>query len=154
MTVELPAITAAAGVLVGVFSGLVAARYTWRKDRRESDEAKLKTAQARSVDDREREEAADRATDRLVEALRDANSVTIENERLKYENMLYVELNKLKAQHKKQLDEMRASLVAEMERRISEALDVYGCENAAAGCTNRKPRTYAAVVDVNPGGTD
>ena len=119
---------------VGVISALAATRYTWRRDRRENAAAKIETAKAKSADDREREAAADRATDRLVEALKDANTVAIENERLKYENKLYEEITKLKKQHRQQMDEMRMSLIAEMKREVAlaveAALDLYGCDSA------------------------
>ena len=138
MSTEVIAAVAVVSALVGAIGGLVAARSTWRKDRRDTEAAKIATATAKSTDDREREEAADRATDRLVEALKDANTVAIENERLKYENKLYEEITKLKKLHKQQFDEMRASLMAEMQRQIHEALDEYGCELAKQGCNNRR----------------
>jgi len=148
------AITAAASAGVGIIGGLVAARYTWRKDRRESAEAEQDRVSASTTADREKEAADDRAADRLVRLLNEANAIAIENERMKYELKLNDEITKVKALHKRQFDEMRTSLMAEMQRQIREALDVYGCELAAVGCKNRRPRMHAATLDMSPATPD
>ncbi len=127
------AVSGLVGAVAGTVGTLVAARYTWRKDKRETAD-----------DDREADAAADRAADRLVGLLKDANKIEIENERMKYELKLNDAISKLKQQHKHQLDEMRTSLVAEMQRQIEEAFDVYGCEAAATGCENRVARVRPA----------
>ncbi len=144
------ALVGAASAAAGVLSGLVMARYTLRKDKREAAETNISIAEAET----KQAAADDAASDRVLKLLNDANELAIKNERLQYEIKLNEEITKLKQLHKKQFDEMRASLMEEMQRRIREAFDVYGCENAAAGCPTRRPRTYSIPADIKVGGTD
>lgn len=134
-TAVLIAIIGLASGAVGVASGLITARYTWRKDRREGNEAD------------------DVASDRIIGLLKQANELAIQNERLKYEQKLNDELDKINAHHRQQMNDMRVSLLAEMQRQIREALDEYGCENAANKCPNRRPRIHAIPLGMSPGGT-
>ena len=129
--------------LAGLVGGLVTARYTWNKDRRESAQTDIDKAQA-----------DDKATDRVIDLLTQANELAIQNERMKYEQKLREEIGKMSRAHRKSLDDMRVSIAAETQRAIREALDVYGCENAAQGCPTRTPRIYAVAMDISPGGTD
>jgi DNA anti-recombination protein RmuC len=142
------AVSGIVGAVAGAIGTLAAARYTWHKDKRETAEAEQTLENAKSAEAREKEAADDRTADRLVELLKEANKLEIENERMKYELKLNDEITKLKQQHKRQMDEMRASIMDEMQRRIQEAFDIYSCENAAADppCPNRRPRK--PLIDV------
>lgn len=141
------AVSGAVGVLAGAVGALVLARYNWRKDKRETAEAKIALAAAQSIEAREREAAVDRQEDRLIRVLREANAAAIEAERLTYENKLSENTAELKRTYNQKLNEMRDSLLVEMQRKIDDALDRYGCETAGNGCPDRRFPVRIAPID-------
>lgn len=125
-----PIIAALSGV-AGVIAGMIGARYTWHKDKRESDEAE------------------DKASDRLIDLLKEQNALAIENERMRFEAELQRVTKEQNKRHREELDKLRTSLMADIDRRVrdavADALDAYGCENAPE-CNNRRPRKRDTAI--------
>ena len=124
------ALIAALSGLGGVVSGLVMARYTWRKDKREDVQTDIDKASA-----------DDKASDRLIELLKEQNRLALENAKYEYEQKLQA----VKREEAFERDKMRASLMLDIDARIQAAvdaaLDKYGCENAPE-CENHRPRKH------------
>ena len=141
------ALSGAIGAIAGAIAALMGARYTLRKDKREAAEAKVALAAAQSLEAREREAAVDRQEDRLISVLKEANAAAIEAERLNYENKLTEKTAELNRAYNQKLNGMRDSLLIEMQRKIDDALDRYGCENAGTGCPDRKFPVRVTPID-------
>jgi hypothetical protein len=118
-------ISSIASASVAAFVTLLSVRWSSRKDLRD------------------KANADDVASDRIIKLVKEQYQLQLENERLKFQAKLQDELARRDETQRREMDEFRESLRADMRREMDEILDTYGCE-LAPDCADHKPRVTGA----------